>query len=508
MREVAVRAVGGVDLVVVVLQEAVFGQQGRETLLEIFGQSVEIRFRDVAQLIAADVSVRFVVAARIVLPLEAREQFVDDDARKFARAVGQAAAVAAVETRRVGVEVDVFALDVAHERRALLRAVGARGIGVALVDRRERTLADRQFAVGERDVGVDVVVGQLADALLLARNVRRRAQLRADDHGRLHALEGETVGIGVVHEPHAFERELDAAVTHEDVVVGRFGLDQEAQAAVDALDIGGLLAHLVVDRRFGGHGVGSHVAARDVIVVFDGHDLPGAAQGADLGERLFGSEIVAGVGLHDIELGRRNLVPAVGEREGYLRRPHVLLIGVGLRGEEQRARRVVDAYVEEPAGVLLVGIGYLGREALRADVGVERDRDGAFGGAALHRDIRRGEHQPLFDQPLLTDVDRVAAASAVVLQQQARHAGEGVVGFVGDAERAVARNPVGVGLGPGSRFEERDVAAAVAVNLDLDRAALCRHDVFALDGPEFDDGNFVRIVGAGCRTDREGRQQQ
>ena len=398
----------------------------------------------------------------------------------------------------------MLALDVAHERRALLRAVGARGIGVALVDRRERTLADRQFAVGERDVGVDVVVGQLADALLLARNVRRRAQLRADDHGRLHALEGETVGIGVVHEPHAFERELDAAVTHEDVVVGRFGLDQEAQAAVDALDIGGLLAHLVVDRRFGGHGVGSHVAARgvadhpgrNVIVVFDGHDLPGAAQGADLGERLFGSEIVAGVGLHDIELGRRNFVPAVGEREGYLRRPHVLLIGVGLRGEEQRARRVVDAYVGEPAGVLLVGIGYLGREALRADVGVERDRDGAFGGAAFYRDIRRGEHQPLFDQPLLTDVDRVAAAS------------EGVVGFVGDAERAVARNPVGVGLGPGSRFEERDVAAAVAVNLDLDCAALCRHDVFALDGPEFDDGNFVRIVGAGCRTDREGRQQQ
>ena len=372
MREVAVRAVGGVDLVVVVLQEAVFGQQRRETVLEIFGQSVEIRFRNVAQLVAADIPVRFVVAARVVLPLEAREQLVDDDAREFARTVGQAAAVAAVETRRVGVEVDVLALDVAHERRALFRAVGARGVGVTLVDRGQRAFADRQFAVGERDVGVDVVVGQLADALLLVRNVRRRAQLRADDHGRFHAFEGETAGIGVVYEPHALERELDAAVTHEDVVVGRFGLDQETHAAVDALDVGGLLAHLVVDRRFGGHGVGPHVAARgvadhpcrDVIVVFDGHDLSGTAQGADLGERLLRSEIVAGVGLHDIEFGGGDLVPAVGEREGYLRRAHVLLIGIGLRGEEQSARRIVDVHVGNPAGRVLVGIDNLRREAL------------------------------------------------------------------------------------------------------------------------------------------------
>ena len=516
VRQVAVRAVGRIDLVVVVLQETVLGQQRRKTVFEIFGQPVEIRFRDVPQLVTADVTVGFVVAGGVVLPLETREQFVDDDAREFARPVGQAAAVAAVETRGIGVEIDVLTLDVAHERRAFLRTVGARGVGIPLVDRGQRAFADRQFAVGERDIGVNVIVGQLPDALLLARNVGRRAQLRADDHGRLHALERETVRIGVVHQPHALQRELDAAVTHEDVVVGRLGLDHESQAAVYALDVGGLLANLVVDRRLGGHGVGAHVAAcgiadhprRDVIVVFDGHDLPGTAQRTNLFERPLRAEIVAGIGLHDVESGGGDLVPAVGERKGYLRRTHILLVGVGLRGEKKRPRPIVDTHVGNPARSALAEIDDLRREAFRSDVCVERDRNGLFGGAALHRNIRRGKHEPLLDQPLLADVDRVAAAAAVVLQQQARHAGEGVVGPVGDAEGAVAGNPPGVGLGPGSLLEERDVAAAVAVHLDLDRTALRRHDVFAFHGAEFDDRDLVRIVGAGCRTAREGRQQQ
>ena len=167
--QVAVVAGRGAEDVAFELAVAVFGQEGREAVLEILLQR-DVLAGEVADLVAADVA--HVLRSH---PDEAVVGLVNQYARDVPRTVGQHAAVAAVFAGGVGQHVETVAVLVAHQHRVFRFAVGIGAACIAFVDRRQAAFAYGKFAVGQRYPGVYVHVGQLVVALHLLRNVGRRA---------------------------------------------------------------------------------------------------------------------------------------------------------------------------------------------------------------------------------------------------------------------------------------------------------------------------------------------
>ena len=167
--QVAVVAGRGAEDVAFELAVAVFGQEGREAVLEILLQR-DVLAGEVADLVAADVA--HVLRSH---PDEAVVGLVNQYARDVPRTVGQHAAVAAVFAGGVGQHVETVAVLVAHQHRVFRFAVGIGAACIAFVDRRQAAFAYGKLAVGQRYPGVYVHVGQLVVALHLLRNVGRRA---------------------------------------------------------------------------------------------------------------------------------------------------------------------------------------------------------------------------------------------------------------------------------------------------------------------------------------------
>ena len=388
VRQVAVRSVGGfLDLVLFVgIPVAVLRQQGRETVFDTVLHVVpDVTLGLVADLVAADEAERRIVVhfGRVgsVAPFETRETLVDDDARDLARAVGQARAVAAVGAVGVGKHVHVVAVDVAHEQRVFADAACARADRIALVDGRDRAFAYGELDVLQGDVGVDVVVGELAHPLLLHGNVRCRTRNARNDH-RLGDV-AQFIAVGGLDQVArgALNENLHVVVLFEDVVFGRGGLDGDAVFAVVGFEVDGPVRHGVVDlgsrvlrifARIVVLGVAHHDAFEDDVVV---DLLVGGVGLAELLERDLPSEGLLCGALQEVEFDGDGLVPAVGEGERHGCRTRNFVGGVRLGRDDQTALFALgihDFEVLDPVGVVGFGILDVDRDRLEGDVGLDR----------------------------------------------------------------------------------------------------------------------------------------
>lgn len=171
-------------------------------------------------------------------------EVVDDDAAQRALAFRHAAAVAPPGSLVVD----------QHRNRAAVLVTERSGHAAGVVGRSEIAFVDvgvaavgqGEFHLPERDVGVNVLVGELADRLLLADEVAGRSGRLADDVGRRQSAERVAFGIGLLGEGHAVERDFHLRVAFQRVVVRRVELQAVSVAAVEHLHVGRLGVHRVV----------------------------------------------------------------------------------------------------------------------------------------------------------------------------------------------------------------------------------------------------------------------
>ena len=514
VRQVAVRSVGGfLDLVLQVgIPVAVLRQQGRETVFDAVLHVVpDVALGLVADLVAADEAERRIVVhfGRVgsVAPFETRETLVDDDARNLARAVGQARAVAAVGAVGVGQHVHVVAVDVAHEQRVFADAACARADRIALVDGRDRAFAYGELDVLQGDVGVDVVVGELAHPLLLHGNVRCRTRNARNDH-RLGDV-AQFIAVGGLDQVArgALNEDLHVVVLFEDVVFGRGGLDGDAVFAVVGFEVDGPVRYAVINlcgralrvlTRIVVLGVAHHDAFEDD-VVFD--LLVHGIRPAELLECDLTSEGLLRRALQEVEFDGDGLVPAVGEGERHGSRTRDFICGVRLGRDGQTALFALgihDFETLDPIGVVGLGILDVDRDLREGNVGLDR-RDVLAAGSG-DDDGRVGELDLGVHERLLLDVDRVAARVHVGAEHEARFAFEAFVEFAfgGDGALSVLRLTAGQ-ADPVGLVDTLDMEGAVGVDVDVERIRIGFDDELLLQRAQFDQGQIVGVVDAAGR---------
>ena len=329
---------------------------------------------------------------------------MDDDAAQRALAFRHAAAVAPPGSLVVD----------QHRDRAAVLVVECAGYAadevrrseVALVDIGVAAVGQGEFHLPERDVGVNVLVGELADRFLLAEEVAGRAGRLADDVPGRQSAERVAFGIGLLGEGHAVERDFHLRVAFQRVVVRRVELQAVSVAAVEHLHVGRLGVHRVVG------GVACRVGRRlhvGVVLVAD-HDALEAGFGIvdhDLSALALDQRAVVGfVGLFDDERRRgRKLSGRSRQREGdrraarafrvvllHVERQHFVFERDVLDPVGRRAfvGRRADHLAEQAAQVVLQlgldgrglarGLGAVGREGHAGLFGRLRDgqRDGVF----------------------------------------------------------------------------------------------------------------------------------
>ena len=260
-----------------------------------------------ADRITADVSLVRIAVAGL--------QVVDDDAAQRAFAFGHAASVAPPRGLVVDQHRDRIAVLVVE--RAGYAAGVVRRSEIAFVDVRVAAVGQSELDLFERNVGIDILVGKLADRLLLADEVARRAGRLPDDVGGRKSAERIAFGIGLLGEGQAVERDLHGRIACQRVVRRRVELQAVAVAAVEHLYVSRLGVYRVVGgvgRRVGG---GFHVG---VVLVAD-HDA--LEEGSGVVDRHLSAfalnqrAVVGFVGLlYDERFGRDEISQRfVGKRE-------------------------------------------------------------------------------------------------------------------------------------------------------------------------------------------------
>ena len=220
-------------------------------------------------------------------------------------------------------------------------------MGVTLVHRGEGAFAHGNLTVLDFYQGVDVVVREFVNGLFLPGH-GEIAVHTGEEVVRRYPFDGVLVGLvgGTLYHGSA-NLEPYAAVAREIVLVGRFGNQAEAIAAVGAFQVGGALRKGVVDGSLLEQVIlhdgitcvasfrGAHDIAFDEGVFRQGVSAHGS-DGAELLEGECGAQLVVGTGLDDRKDAFLRFPPTVFIAEGNEGTARVIAVCIVLRGKGER----------------------------------------------------------------------------------------------------------------------------------------------------------------------------